>query len=429
MCLQPLHFPASYTSYHQTVQSPNPGLIVLRCMILDHTQQRPAAIITEQLVLYDYKAGKKWANLPRWLITTLHVEFSKQRLDYWKWDHRMKEVEEILVSLERGSWMAKGAVEDMGGTEQQGSDSASGVAERKEEMGNLIESDPRYGSSTAGEKTKDMKGIDDSGAEDTSIGGVEGTKVALEDSTSEAEEKAEDAQEKSRTAEQAKTVWRKNFAVSRGIINARGGNAFVIRKLVVPYSQTSESNKMVADTIGTIKSNDHKEVIRTDPQEEQAAALHNVVSEKRITEENIDISPSTKDKPDPTRPETPVCKRDIIRNTTGRRTYLARVRRRASKTATSSFAIRKVPLKLHPWKYLSRTPQAILRPIPSGTRNTEVEKRARKSKAENIGKDDRAKTETRKKERHQMFDSEDFMALIERARELSEGGGERVRGE
>jgi hypothetical protein len=82
-------------------------------MIMSELHQRPAARCVEDIVVYDYRAGKKVAIRPFMMdgFTECWREQEEERL---RAEKRIKEVEGWVTSIEKGTWDRVGAVEDMG---------------------------------------------------------------------------------------------------------------------------------------------------------------------------------------------------------------------------------------------------------------------------------------------------------------------------
>ena len=86
----------------------------MRCLVLSHTHQRAAARIAEDVLVYDYRAGKKVALEP-WVEDTFRKVADEERRAAEHWLTRRTEVDRWLFELESES-IHSGKAEDMGGT-------------------------------------------------------------------------------------------------------------------------------------------------------------------------------------------------------------------------------------------------------------------------------------------------------------------------
>ncbi|KAF2459681.1 thioesterase-like superfamily-domain-containing protein [Lineolata rhizophorae] len=101
--------PSSSSSSSSSPQSD----LTLDVLILSELHRRPAARCVEELVLYDYRAGRK-ARMPDWMVEVLSRTWAEQEEAKVLWGGRARDLEERVRELERGSWDREGAVEDFG---------------------------------------------------------------------------------------------------------------------------------------------------------------------------------------------------------------------------------------------------------------------------------------------------------------------------
>ena len=80
--------------------------------MLSHNHQRPAARIAEDLVIYDYRLGKK-VSLPPWVQSVFQKAAADEKESRRYWQAKRKELETKLKSLEESSILS-GKKEDMG---------------------------------------------------------------------------------------------------------------------------------------------------------------------------------------------------------------------------------------------------------------------------------------------------------------------------
>jgi hypothetical protein len=88
--------------------------IHLDVLILSEKHQRVAARCQEQITVYDYKEGRKVPVTGRMkkAFEQMHREQEEQRGGV---KGMIREIEEAVAKLEKGSWRKEGAVEDFGG--------------------------------------------------------------------------------------------------------------------------------------------------------------------------------------------------------------------------------------------------------------------------------------------------------------------------
>jgi hypothetical protein len=108
-------WPDSISVFHKLAHrpSPNDSHFILDVMILSELYQRPAARCVEDIVVYDYKIGKKVEIRPFMMKAFEHAweeqESAKRRIE-----DRIRVVEGRVADIEAGTWNKVGAVEDMG---------------------------------------------------------------------------------------------------------------------------------------------------------------------------------------------------------------------------------------------------------------------------------------------------------------------------
>ena len=82
-------------------------------MILSELHQRPAARCIEDIVVYDYKKGRK-RELPPFMMDGFHETWERQEEAKRKVGERIRELDGVVKELEMSSWDREGAVEDLG---------------------------------------------------------------------------------------------------------------------------------------------------------------------------------------------------------------------------------------------------------------------------------------------------------------------------
>jgi hypothetical protein len=86
---------------------------ILDVLILSELHQRPAARCIEDIVVYDYKIGRK-APLKPYMVEAFQQTFDEQEKARERNLGRMRDIEEGVRQLEMGSWDKEGAVEKFG---------------------------------------------------------------------------------------------------------------------------------------------------------------------------------------------------------------------------------------------------------------------------------------------------------------------------
>ncbi|EEP75766.1 conserved hypothetical protein [Uncinocarpus reesii 1704] len=120
---QPMTYPDRISVYHKLVHgppsptSPNPNAysgLIFDVMILSEEKQRAAARCHEDVVLYDYRVGRKVSELPQFMIDQFRHTWSLQQEAKRANRLKIQDIETRLRALEQASWDREGAVEDMG---------------------------------------------------------------------------------------------------------------------------------------------------------------------------------------------------------------------------------------------------------------------------------------------------------------------------
>ena len=85
----------------------------LDVVILSELHQRASARCFEDIVVYDYKKGKK-ETMPPWMLEAFEKTWEKQKVEERIVRERVSEVDRLVKALENETWAKDGAVEDMG---------------------------------------------------------------------------------------------------------------------------------------------------------------------------------------------------------------------------------------------------------------------------------------------------------------------------
>ena len=86
---------------------------VLDVMILSEAQRRPAARCIEDIVVYDYRTGKK-SPLPRFMVELFQETFKLQEQTKVENGRRVRVLLDRVRALEKSSWDRADAKEDFG---------------------------------------------------------------------------------------------------------------------------------------------------------------------------------------------------------------------------------------------------------------------------------------------------------------------------
>ena len=113
--LEPLKYPDRITVYHKLGTEPTTGsdAMLLDVLIISELHQRIAARLTEDVVLYDYRVGKKTPMQP-FMVDVLRDTWRLQEESKRVNSERVRGLLERVRLLETGSWDREGAVEDVG---------------------------------------------------------------------------------------------------------------------------------------------------------------------------------------------------------------------------------------------------------------------------------------------------------------------------
>lgn len=85
----------------------------LDVLIMSELKQRAAATCLEDIVVYDYKKGRK-TEIPKFMMDAFRHAWAEQEESKERSREKIEEVESMVRKLEMGTWDRKGAVEDMG---------------------------------------------------------------------------------------------------------------------------------------------------------------------------------------------------------------------------------------------------------------------------------------------------------------------------
>ena len=110
-------YPDHISVFHKLRASPatskDTTSFILDVLILSELHQRPAARCEEDIVIYDYRAGKK-APMKEIMKDGFEKIWEEQETERRKAEQRIEEVEGLVRDLEKGSWDREDAVEDLG---------------------------------------------------------------------------------------------------------------------------------------------------------------------------------------------------------------------------------------------------------------------------------------------------------------------------
>ncbi|GAB1200839.1 hypothetical protein APSETT444_010219 [Aspergillus pseudonomiae] len=116
--LQPMTYPDEVTVYHKVAHDPSSphshkDAFNLQAVIISEAKQRPAARVHEDLVIYDYRRGKK-AEMPPFMLEQFKSTWELQEKAKKFWQQRILDIEARVRTLEKESWDREDAVEDTG---------------------------------------------------------------------------------------------------------------------------------------------------------------------------------------------------------------------------------------------------------------------------------------------------------------------------
>ncbi|KAF2758125.1 hypothetical protein EJ05DRAFT_500644 [Pseudovirgaria hyperparasitica] len=111
----PMMFPDRVTVLHKLHSEPKAGMdaFILDVLILSERHQRPAARCVEDIVMYDYRVGKK-CSLPLFMLAKFKETFQLQEAARAKYTARAQEITRLVEQLENESWNRPDAAEDLG---------------------------------------------------------------------------------------------------------------------------------------------------------------------------------------------------------------------------------------------------------------------------------------------------------------------------
>jgi len=108
-------WPDHITVLHKLAKLPSKGddNFTLDVVILSELHQRPSARCFEDVVVYDYRKGRK-AAIPPWMMEAFEKTWEEQKAEEIKVEKRVSEVNGLIKTLEDETWAKDGAVEDFG---------------------------------------------------------------------------------------------------------------------------------------------------------------------------------------------------------------------------------------------------------------------------------------------------------------------------
>lgn len=111
----PMTWPDHITVLHKlrALPSPEDSSFILDVMILSELHQRPSARCVEDIVVYNYKVGRKVEIMP-FMMDAFRKTWEEQEGERLRVGERCREVERVVGGLEKGTWASEGAVEDLG---------------------------------------------------------------------------------------------------------------------------------------------------------------------------------------------------------------------------------------------------------------------------------------------------------------------------
>lgn len=113
----PMEWPDRISAYHKIRVMPKDtdSNMLLDVMILSEAKQRIAAKAEEDVVVYNYKAGKK-STLPDYMLAQFKKQFEEQEVAKEQSGKRLREILEQVRALEKETWDRADAKEDFGST-------------------------------------------------------------------------------------------------------------------------------------------------------------------------------------------------------------------------------------------------------------------------------------------------------------------------
>ncbi|POS79849.1 hypothetical protein DHEL01_v201751 [Diaporthe helianthi] len=118
----PLTYPDRVSVYHRLrfppssseQQRQSPSSLILDAAIFSHRHRRVSARVEEDVVIYDYRAGRK-TEMPAFMRDVLEETFAQQAQEMLRARRRIWELIRGVEGLERETWDRPDAVEDVGG--------------------------------------------------------------------------------------------------------------------------------------------------------------------------------------------------------------------------------------------------------------------------------------------------------------------------
>ncbi|EKG12086.1 hypothetical protein MPH_10797 [Macrophomina phaseolina MS6] len=112
---QPMTWPDRVTVLHKLRSEPTDETdsFILDAIILSERQQRPAARCVEDIVVYDYRKGKKTPLKP-FMVEQFRETFKLQEAAKKKYGDRVSALLQRVRDLEASSWDRPDAKEDFG---------------------------------------------------------------------------------------------------------------------------------------------------------------------------------------------------------------------------------------------------------------------------------------------------------------------------
>jgi hypothetical protein len=109
-------YPDRVSVFHKLHSLPKPedSGFILDVMIVSELHQRPAARCVEDIVVYDYKVGRKMEIRP-FMMRAFEKVWEEQEEERRRVEERIGELERQLREIEMETWDREDAVEDMGG--------------------------------------------------------------------------------------------------------------------------------------------------------------------------------------------------------------------------------------------------------------------------------------------------------------------------
>ena len=109
-------WPDHISVYHKLRSAPTESTdsFILDVIILSELRQRPAARCVEDIVVFDYRRGKK-AALPSFMLEQFQKTFELQEKAKLENSRKVKSILDQVRALEQATWDMPDAKEDFGG--------------------------------------------------------------------------------------------------------------------------------------------------------------------------------------------------------------------------------------------------------------------------------------------------------------------------